>query len=497
MHWRKGTFLFLVFLIVSGWGPDRFVEAKTVPFLQGTAVERGFSLSLEGWVQNVEPSVHTTSYAHATYQTYRYEKPGHSFKLSLIRLENGDVLYFARNEKGTDKGRVQLNIEVQHKGTFEVRTVHPDIQRMNLPDHLKKTIFVDGASWSYRIGSVRTFTPLGYTVHHEHTDRVKAVRVKRERETVSYQIPFHDPHNAIVETWGVLSGHPLLDWDHEGMSRFVKTVDDPNRRWLRMDGMYTKLPYYQNRYDYEPGTATSFYRNPANVEGETYAHYLKTAKFRYVHDLLTHWAYSAVENQNDAGYWYTYPKSRWLDQDYGIGYTYMDNRKNIDNASFLRLFQQWRPDEAVRQALHRFDAYHADYIRRHGIDVSGNAVLLPDYVDEDGTGISHISLNHHVANMNYLYNRYRSTGQDSYKKRGERLLYGISTTVSLWLKENHNLHYALNSDLHSLGVPDYHRLTLNDLTKAQRLLQDVYGHTSPHIQRLIEAKNQYLSSLSP
>ncbi|WP_268238410.1 hypothetical protein [Calditerricola satsumensis] len=38
-------------------------------------------------------------------------------------------------------------------------------------------------------------------------------------------------------------------------------------------------------------------------------------------------------------------------REYKIGHRYMDNRRNVDNATFLHRFAQRKPDPAIRASL--------------------------------------------------------------------------------------------------------------------------------------------------
>ncbi|GAB6931776.1 hypothetical protein JCM14719A_01290 [Calditerricola satsumensis] len=67
---------------------------------------------------------------------------------------------------------------------------------------------------------------------------------------------------------------------------------------------------------------------------------------------------------------------------------------------------------------------------------------MPDYVGGPGGRTTHVSLNHHVANMNYLYETY-----------------------------------------------------LTDQNPQKRALANLYGHNHPALQHLIDEKNRWLGQM--
>ena len=106
---------------------------------------------------------------------------------------------------------------------------------------------------------------------------------------------------------------------------------------------------------------------------------------------------------------------------------------------------------------------------------------------------THVSINHLVSEMNFIFEMYRSTAKYKYLQVAKSILTGIADTAEEWInKETGDLHYGYYGE-GKYDVEDYTTLTLNDLRYAQLLISTLYSDEDPSIGMLIEIKEKYLT----
>lgn len=450
-----------------------------------------YTIRLLGWPQTVTPVIETVSYPHASYTYYRYQANKRTFELVLVRINNGDVLYFAKQDPTTRRATVSVQIQALDTSAVSASVLREKKwEHINLPATTSAPFYVHGSSLAYRIGSVTAFTPLGHNTFAEKKVQHPDISIRKSTQAITYTIPLPAERNVLASTWGVLSGQPLLAFENKDAARTAATIEFDTTRKLDVDGAYSRTP----DATYEPYTSTSFYLNPANLEGLQAVQYLDKSYGSLFYDIATHLAYSAVRNQNEHGYWPTQPRSRgWLYEDYKISFGYMDNRRNADNATFLLRYAHFTKDDAVWACLQKWDRYHTWYMNTYSLKTGKEGCLIPDYVDEQGH-LSHTSLNHQVANLNYLLESYVYTQNPVKKQQAITLLRGIEETKTRWVMPNHNLYYALSRNLRPLPQRDYLELTRDDLLLSQYLLNRATGKKSTDVQWLIAEKNKWLAT---
>ena len=108
---------------------------------------------------------------------------------------------------------------------------------------------------------------------------------------------------------------------------------------------------------------------------------------------------------------------------------------------------------------------------------------------------THVSLNHLVSEMNFLFEMYNSTAKTKYLQVAKRILTGISDTAEEWInKETGDLFYGYYGN-GKYDVEDYPTLTLDDLRYAQILITTLYSNEDPSIKMLTRVKEEYLSKI--
>lgn len=454
-----------------------------------------YHFTLSGWVEHVQPVITYKTYKNAVYTYHDYRQNSRFFRLTTIKLANGDLLYFARHYQAADAGTVTLSVTAHESAIKSIHTFVPGrptswLVEHSLPPSIQNTVYVDGPRLSYRIGHTEVYRPLTHTVIEEQPGREPATETKSSTNQ-TYHIALPADNQTFATTWGAFSSGRLLNWEDEDAQDTSLEIEFANQQKLHMDGSYSIIPS-----NYEPASPTSYYRNPANGEGLRAVNYADNReKGTLFMDIATHLAYCAA-SQNPDGFWPTYPRSQWLYREYGIDYIYMDNRRNADNATFLLRYQQLYPDPVIAESLRRFDAYVVPYVNRYKRQITGRTVsFIPDYIGSTTSKTSHTSLNHLAANMNYLFEAYLSDGDNNKKEAAFSLLAALDATKVRWIRPDSNFYYALTSALTPyFPGEDYYKLTRDDLLKSQELFTRITGNPSNTLTYLITQKEKWMNA---
>ena len=508
------TSVFIILLLYSSLPVSNAFEGQetTIPFDLNQDQQDDYTLSIKGWAAEVEPEVQKVSYPYATYTHYIYKQAQDYFRLTVVDMKNGDIFYTARNYPSVEENEIRLSV-VAHESSPTARvfspaqkgfwdpvsqTQLPDIPAgwrtlENLPFVTTTSLYLDSEQLHYRIGHVDVFKPLGYSVFQELvTQEPETEIIQNEDKDVTYTLSLKAGDSFFSDTWGILSTKPLVSWDNPTAANEALQVEIDKK--FSLDGAF-----YQTPSNYRPYEKNSYYLNPANVIGLRFLHRIdaENSNGTLFEDMATHLAYMSVQRQNPEGFWPTMPRSLWLSGDYNIEFDYMDNRRNADNVTFLMRYLYQKPDFAIQSTLKNWDQYLQAYIKKHAVPVPEGGVLVPDYVGDENAKTSHISLNHHLSNLNYLLESYMIDKDPSKLELAEQLLKGVENTAFLWVMPNHNLYYALTPELKPYKpneYPDYATLTRDDLEETQRLLTKMGKVRNPKLQFLIDQKNIWLNN---
>ncbi len=303
-----------------------------------------------------------------------------------------------------------------------------------------------------------------------------------------YEIHIHFPQKKyyIAEIWGLESNQDLVDWSsNPNVETIWLSIDLQEHSKWSWDGYYVKTPQ-----TYTPHSPTMFWRLPANYAAHSF---ILTGGSRAADDLGWVMLDTILPNQNQEGYWETMPRSEWLWTDYGIGAGFYDTRFNTDIAILLLKGYQKYGDQNFYDAAAKYSYYLLKHIDLHHEINFGEAEgwLISDYSWKQPHKKTHVSLNHQLHEMNFLYEMYLETNQEFYREIADTLLYGVKNTKDKWIKPNHDLHYAYLGN-GKVGLQDYPFLTYNDLVASQKILLRIYGRIDPDLAELMAHKKQWM-----
>ncbi len=301
------------------------------------------------------------------------------------------------------------------------------------------------------------------------------------------QLPQHK--GSYAEHWGLWSEacEPLMRWEDPEVIEVLQIADLTRvRRWSR-DGMY-----YRTLPGHYPTGEHTFYMNAAHHVGERFLRVNGAGQFFPAFALVS--LHTAVRTQTEQGYWTTGPGSEWLYELYGLGGGLYDTRWSTHAALFLLKGYREFGDDRFLIAAEKYAEFFVEYVRLHHYLTDGGGYLVWDYGDPRRWGEvpTHVSLNHQLAEMNFLYEMYVETRDEHYRSWAEKLLKAVQDTAHSWIRDSGDLWYAYMPD-GTFQIDDYPLLTLRDLRYSQRLHLEVYGTEHPDLGLLLRSKVEYLS----
>ncbi len=125
------------------------------------------------------------------------------------------------------------------------------------------------------------------------------------------------------------------------------------------------------------------------------------------------------------------------------------------------------------------------------LDKKKRGILVEDYYNPSGGLRTHVSLNHQLANLNFLLSLYEVTDNESYLNTALLMLYGIEDTKDQWILENNDLSYALYYNGENNIMIDYPYLTYNDLFITKQRLEELNIYSNA-IDELMSSKMIYM-----
>lgn len=296
-----------------------------------------------------------------------------------------------------------------------------------------------------------------------------------------------DP-NMISEYWFMESSE-ILKTDvvayvvHEVLSYdFVDTM-----RWS-YDGFY-----YETPHNYEPTGDGVLYNHPANYVG---AAWLRDAQSPMALNLAYIMTTVCMANQNNLGFFETGPKSEWLETDFSIGAGFYDTRFNTDFArNLLSAYEKYGEQKFLNSAI-KYAEFFLNFAETNHYPTPSGGILVEDYWHIESHEDTHVSLNHHVAEMNFLCEIYEVTKDSRYLEMAGRMLKGVEDTRELWVQDDGNLRYELYYTKNTNPMRDYPYLTYNDLFDSRELFQEQFGYSNFAIEYLMEVKKKWMDNNS-
>jgi len=451
----------------------------------------GISSRLEGLTIREEPLLRQISY---NYRIVNGDREIGRVTLTCQDLRHGGLIFYVESRNLTVDNHIcrgRLTLLGPHL-TVGKTFVYPDGKRIvgqSSWDYISPTqlisqlppgiAFLDGEARSLVLGPVDRLEYLGNGVYQEVN--TFPVSVRRNANRSEFSFPLADAKGGIIRFWGIIHNQQLVAWEDEAVVAAIQRADLNKTRKFWLDGVYDLVPS-----SYTPTHPHAFWRCPAQHVGRSFL----TKASPYTYAIAVSSMYSAIRTQNRSGFWPTEPQSEWLAEEYGFGPNFYDTRFNTDAAQYLLEAYQKYGDETAFNAARRYADFLCRFAEQYSYRSKNGGYLVPDYQAASGEHRTHTSLNHLLAEMNFLYHMYLATDEVEYRDTADMMLLAVKDTCDEWIKDSGELWYARlpNGDY---GYQDYPTLTLNDLRQSLDLITRIYGHPDPDLDRLKSSKEAY------
>jgi hypothetical protein len=506
-------FLFSIFILVLLGGIGALIYPLIFP--KPLTQTEYFQLSAKNYLLN-PVLLKEQKFTYATNKTYQWSLMKDRQFVGALRyqqdqLANGDTYYFLKYDPQVEtKDDISIRLPIKLT-SFQYRSIsYPDLPRlrsvwygggvenqsvvakpisMNATPSSKPPVsplYVDDQDGSYFLSYVDVLENQDRGVKREREDLSRAIEVTKDG------VVLHLPSvkNTSVEQWGILSKKQLVDWSNPEVVDALEVGDFGQIRKWRSDGYYEITPS-----SYDPSSSTSFWKNPGNAIGIKFLGL--SGESRFLDDFVRVSLYTSLDTQNNEGYWVSSPRSTWLYKDYGIDEDFYDTRFCTDTALFLlKAYAGKYNDVNFLSAANDYEQFYQRYAASHHFTTEHGGLLVWDYGNEKQPhSATHTSLNHLANEMNFLFELYKVTKDETAYRLAEQIKTAIKDTAPYWKKGNGDLYYSRHKD-GTFGGTDYPLVTLKDLRYSQSLLQEVDGQADPDFADLIRFKEAYLKKMN-
>ncbi len=420
-----------------------------------------------------------------------YNDADHTIKAKTFAFDSGDIYTIKRYTFGANSDQRLTDSLTIAGSSVEIRYLNDDGWYMSAnPENTdKKTMFIDTdkASVMISVPAVYTNNFQYNTLRYNPDMEEKAEITLNPDDTVTISWSFPKNTGFVGEIWYLCSQNKLADWNNG--NHFAALAQDlAEERRFSWDGYYFPIPA-----NYIPNGDNMLYRQPSDYTG---ASFVKYGDFPAAFDMGFVMTYTCMLNQNEKGYWATVPKSGWLSEDFNIGGGFYDTRFNTDFAeSLLNAYKRYNNDEFLFAAC-KYAEYFNEHANTESYSTQNGGLLVQDYGYDYDHIDTHVSLNHQLAELNYLYKLYQITREDSYRFLADKMLTAIDDTKNQWVLANNNLNYALYYMAGTNPMVDYPYLTYNDLFETQELYTAIYGKEDETVKYLMSCKLEWMTANS-
>lgn len=491
-----------IFILIIGFIAIKFISSK-----QSESEERGYDELQEEDVNlaeetvegdhialNLKEGVHLLSYGYdfqldsreteekinATdevfaYTLYKEEEPIGQLEVVIREIDNEDQYVFTRFNRTTkDSASIPLKIVFEGEEDYSFYQFEEELEqehdRVFGIDHTSnvKGLYSIGEQYelflaqNYISNELTTVYDNGQeSVLRELVNEDKNLDIQTDNGALTFALELRTTEqDQISESWFLLSGEPLFS-SEEAMEKYKKQTNHDfisSRKWLTSTGPYTKLPW-----SIEPSTKLGYGRNLVVVQGMPFIKNYNVQPERFYYDMIVNSINYVWDFKDDTDLWETEYTSTWLKNDYGIIAPYTDTRHNENISLFLSRAGEILNNQELKDSYLLYADFLVNQEESGNILRTDNGYYILDYYSEAQTKKTHVSLNHALGEMSYLFDAYRETKEDKYLQVALKIKQAVEDTGEEWINPNNgDLWYQINGD-YTFEGKDYDTLTLYDL----------------------------------
>ncbi|MFV0439793.1 MAG: hypothetical protein ACK5LV_00660 [Lachnospirales bacterium] len=314
-------------------------------------------------------------------------------------------------------------------------------------------------------------------------DMEEPISITKNDDGYSINVEFNCISDSFGDIWAIKSKYDLIDWN-DYTENYYKVNDLSDKQRWTYDGYFMECPT-----SYMPNGENIYFKNPANYVGKSFSSYYFDD---YTYNIGFTMMDTALKNINSDGYFESNYRSSWLYEDFGLSENYYDTRFNTDLfTGYIRAYKRYEYDEFL-EAAKNYGDFLVDYFNEHNYKYK-DGILVEDYMHKNGNKKTDASLNHNLANVNFLFYLYDETLEKKYYDSALKVLKGVENTVDDWIMEDNNLEYAINYSTGYHKLVDYPYLTYNDLFETRSILIN-HDLDYSYIQKLMDSKKKWMDA---
>ncbi|AOV08762.1 hypothetical protein [Sporosarcina ureilytica] len=438
------------------------------------------------------------------YALHRNNERIGNLEIVIREIDNEDKYVFSRFERLTEEAatipiklifhderkyaffQFEEEIEQEHdrvfgidytsnvKGLYSIGSQYNLFLSQNYISHELSTVYEDGKE----------------SVLRELVNEDKHLNITEDDGSLLFELELRTTEkDQISENWLLISNEKLFS--SEKVMKEYKAETNHNfissRKWLTSIGPYTKLPW-----SVEPSTKLGYGRNLVVLQGTPFVENYTLQPERFYYDMIVNSVNYLWDFKEDTSLWETEYTSTWLKNEYGIIAPYTDTRHNENIALFLSSAGDILKNEALKDSYLLYADFLSEQEDIDNILRTEKGYYILDYYSDVQTKKTHVSLNHALGEMSYLFNAYQQTNNDEYLQVALKIKQAVEDIGTMWINPtNGDLWYQINGD-YTFEGKDYDTLTLSDLATGVEYYEKLQIPYSDVHKELMSSKIDYL-----
>lgn len=301
----------------------------------------------------------------------------------------------------------------------------------------------------------------------------------------------------ISESWFMLSSDHLFNTKEEMQSYkdYTNYHYVRSQKWLTAQGNYSKLPWA-----IEPYTQVGYGRNLVNQQGTYYVDQYPETKDRFYYNMIVADTNYLMDMKGEGDeLWYTEYTSSWLKDNYGIVAPYTDTRHNENIAQFLVKAGEILEDDELTEMYNLYATFLTQQKAAGNVFETANGYYILDYYAPEQSEKTHASLNHILAELNFLLESYDLSQNEAYLNTALAIKDAVEDTGLEWINEaTGDFWYQLNpgeNGTYTFKDADYEYLTLEDMLYSLELFKQLnITYDVALFDTLVTSKVDYITS---
>ena len=301
----------------------------------------------------------------------------------------------------------------------------------------------------------------------------------------------------ISESWFMLSSDNLFNTKEEMQSYkdYTNYHYVRSQKWLTAQGNYSKLPWA-----IEPYTQVGYGRNLVNQQGTYYVDQYPETKDRFYYNMIVADTNYLMDMKGEGDeLWYTEYTSSWLKDNYGIVAPYTDTRHNENIAQFLVKAGEILEDDELTEMYNLYATFLTQQKAAGNVFETANGYYILDYYAPEQSEKTHASLNHILAELNFLLESYDLSQNEAYLNTALAIKDAVEDTGLEWINEaTGDFWYQLNpgeNGMYTFKDADYEYLTLEDMLYSLELFKKLnITYDVALFDTLVTSKVDYITS---